>query len=84
MSLPRDARVLAVQAQPIADDVFGHTSRPRVWALVDPDAPSVWRRFRLLVTGKQIEDGEMAGLDYVGTFQLGNGAFVGHLFERRD
>lgn len=70
--MPEGAEILAVQAQADA---------PFVWALVDPDAGEAeLRRFRLAGTGHDIADDEM--LVHRGTFQLADGAFVGHLFER--
>lgn len=69
IEMPLGAQVLTVQAQ--RDEI-------NVWALVDPEAPRVWRRFRLIGTGHIIQDG---ALQYIGTFQLDCGALVFHLFE---
>jgi hypothetical protein len=69
ITMPRKARPLTVQVQDGA---------PYVWALVDPGWVRVQRRFRLAGTGHPIED---AGLwQYVGSFQLRDGALVFHLF----
>ena len=63
------AEILTVQEQ--LGDAF-------MWALVDLDAKLEMRRFRFAGTGHTIEENN---LKYIGTFQLQNGAFVGHLFE---
>lgn len=69
IEMPEGARVLCVQVQ---------HDHPQIWAMVDPDAPMVTRRFRVVGTGHGIE----APIGpYVGTFQLYGGSFVGHLFE---
>lgn len=67
--LPRGARVLTVQAQ---------ADRPCLWALVDPAAEPTPRQFRMWGTGH--EHAEEPGT-YLGTFQLGGGALVFHVFE---
>lgn len=63
----KDAKVLAVQVQ--------HNT-PCIWALVQPGEIESERVFRVYGTGHAIEGGS-----YVGTFQLHDGAFVGHVFE---
>jgi len=67
VSMPAGAKVLAVQTQ------FGS---PVVWALVNPGAERVERKFRLVGTGHEIE---LSGYLYVGTFQTPFG-LVFHLF----
>ena len=63
-----------------------------MWALVDPEARTTKRRFRLAGTGHPIEYAEPAGVPYrsppnigalrfVGTAQFRGGALVFHLFE---
>lgn len=69
IDMPDGARVLCVQVQ---------HDHPQIWAMVDPGAPVITRRFRVVGTGHRIE--EPIG-QYVGTFQLYGGEFVGHLFE---
>ena len=69
--LPAGAEVLAVQAQ---------NDSPFIWALVVDLARLEPRHFRLCGTGHVIGDGTTR---YIGTFQLHDGAFVGHLFEVR-
>ena len=51
---------------------------PNIWALVDPYQSTELRHFRLSGTGLPITE---EGLKYIGTFQLREGSFVGHLFE---
>ena len=69
IEMPRGALVLSVQVQDGA---------PTMWALVHPDSPKETRHFRVYGTGHEID---VNGLVYVGTFQLHEGRFVGHLFE---
>lgn len=68
--MPRGARLLTVQAQ-------GDT--PCLWAMVDPVAPFMARKFALRGTGHSAEGLSLA--PFVGTFQLEGGAFVGHVFD---
>ena len=73
LELPKGAEILTVQEQ--------HGS-PQIWALVNPDTSfTETRNFRLAGTGHLIEEKE--GLEYIGTFQLSDGAFIGHLFEMK-
>ena len=71
LDLPVKARVLTVQEQ---------HGEPQMWVLVDEDSTKETRNFRLAGTGHNIDDNPEA-LDYIGTFQLGGGSFIGHLFE---
>jgi hypothetical protein len=50
-----------------------------LWALVDPDAPTETRRFRLAGTGHPIETA--CPLTHIGTVLLMGGKLVFHLFE---
>jgi len=68
IEMPKGAKVLTVQAQ---RDV------PCISALVDPEAETVVRCFRLYGTGHAVS----LDLPYVGTFQLLEGALVFHLFD---
>jgi len=75
--LPKGAEVLSVQVQ---------HGEPYIWALVDELASIEERHFRIIGTGNPIY---LEGRTYkhpipgkfVGTFQLYNGNFIGHLFE---
>jgi hypothetical protein len=69
IEMPAPAQPLSVQIQ------HGRTT---LWALVDPSAKHVIRRYRILGTGHP-SDGWPGR--YIGTFKLLNGEFVGHLFE---
>lgn len=71
LKMPRGAKVLTVQVQ---------NGAPRLWALVDPEQPEERRVFEVYGTGHHIPDIHSAA--YVATFQVDDGAFVFHLFER--
>lgn len=80
--MPRGARVLAVQSQMTGSSDYNTTrENPIIWALVDPDAETVGRGFLLAGTGHPIDDNDAASGEYIGTFQLQGGGFVGHLFD---
>jgi hypothetical protein len=69
LTLPRDAEFLSVQVQHGA---------PQTWWLLDPEQPEVVRRsFVVRCTGHTFP---VTGR-FLGTFQLSQGSFVGHLFE---
>jgi hypothetical protein len=68
LTLPVGARVLEVATQ------YEH---PQMWVLVDPDAHMEERTFYVCGTGHAIAE----NLNYLGSFQLDAGAFVGHVFE---
>jgi len=71
--MPEGAKVLCVQTQKSeADEV------PCIWALVDDKAPTEERTFLTFGTGHPIE--KMPG-DWIGTYQLEDGALVFHVFE---
>lgn len=72
ISLPKGAEVLTVQVQ---------NSKPCIWALVNPELITELREFRVFGTGHPI-DCSRAELKYIGTYQLLEGRFIGHLFER--
>lgn len=52
-----------------------------VWAMVDPDAPPVFRKFLIFGTGQPIDDALANNLTYVGTAVVANGTLVWHLLE---
>lgn len=70
-TMPKGAKFLALQVQ---------RSEPCAWFLVNPDNEPEGRRFFVVGTGHNVpaEAGE-----YLGTFQMAGGSFVGHLFERK-
>lgn len=70
IDMPQGARVLCVQVQ---DDA------PHIWVEVDPQRMEIERRsFYVTGTGLPLP---LNTLSYIGTFQLFNGEFVGHLYE---
>lgn len=71
IEMPAIAQVLTVQCQ------NGH---PRIWVAVDPDSPTLVRRFRLVGTGHAFDTPDGV-IRYVGTFQLYGGDLVFHLFD---
>jgi hypothetical protein len=68
--MPRGAEVLTVQVQ---------HGKPCIWAMVDPDAPTHTRHFRVIGTGHRFEADVLRSM-YVGTFQLEGGSLVFHVF----
>ena len=71
LTLPRGARLLTVQEQ---------RGELMLWALVDPEAPTETRDFRIAGTGHLIDE-DANTLRYVGTVQMSNGSLVWHVFE---
>ena len=71
LKLPKGAEILTVQEQ---------QDNPKIWALVNSENETETRNFVLVGTGYSIE--EKDSLNYIGTFQLLNGRFIGHLFEK--
>ena len=69
IDLPAGYKPLCVQIQ--GDDLC-------LWALVDDRAEKVTAKVIIHGTGHPADDVE--GLQYVGTFQLYGGSFVGHVF----
>lgn len=70
LSLPTNAEILAVQIQ---------YDLPCIWAVVEIKDEVETRWFKVIGTGHKHK--EIEADKYIGTFQLLNGAFVGHLFE---
>lgn len=69
IAMPSGAKILSVQAQ---------DGEPVLWALCDPEAKKANRTFVIVGTGHLVP--ENAG-QYIGTFQLPEYVFVGHVFE---
>ena len=71
--MPLDAEILSVQVQ---------NEKPCLWALVDTEEEMETRYFEIFGTGHRV--GVDMGVDrkFIGTYQLLNGSFVGHVFER--
>ena len=74
IKMPLGAKILTVQEQ---------GGVPCIWALVNDSVPKKERTFLLLGTGQRCEDLRICESNYIGTFQLAGGRFVGHLFEAR-
>jgi hypothetical protein len=72
LTLPRDAEFLSVQTQ--------HRD-PQSWWLLDPKQPVVQRSFVVRATGYAFTVPDSEAEVFLGTFQLYDGGFVGHLFE---
>lgn len=71
IAMPRGARILSVDVQ---------HGVPCLWAMVDPTAPKVARRFRLAGTGHPLA-AEWTADRFVGTVILAGGMLVFHLFD---
>ena len=69
MSLPKGAKVLAVASQ---------RNEPQLWALIDPSKDDECRQFMVVPTGRSFDAERVV---YIGTIQLDDGQFVGHVFE---
>lgn len=72
VEMPKDASIIHLEAQ---------GQKPCLWALVDPEQEKEERLFHMFGTGHVLDD-DIEGLDYIGTFQILNGSFVGHIFEK--
>lgn len=73
IKLPIGSEILTVQNQ--NEDAF-------IWVLVDPNKETEERFFEVYGTGHSINYDMGVERKYIGTFQIGNGALVFHLFER--
>lgn len=72
MAMPVGAVILTVQVQ---------HGRPVLWAIVDREAPFEARHFLIVGTGRNMPGWDERPFEYVGTFQMHDGDFVGHVFE---
>ncbi len=76
VELPIGSTILTVQTQDM---------KPQIWAVVDTyEKLTEKRTIILLTTGEPIDDSTFLTLHYIGTFQLHNGTFVGHVFEEKE
>ncbi len=73
IQMPRGAKLLHVGAQGV-----GLTAKPSVWALCDTEATPTFRSLAVTRTGH--DAGHCDG-PHVGTFMLGDGALVFHVFD---
>ena len=71
IKMPKNSTILTVQIQ---------GQRVCLWALVDIDKGLEDRFFAIFETGKQVPENI---LRYVGTFQIPEENFVGHVFEMK-
>lgn len=69
LNIERHATILCCQMQ---------NDKPKIWAIVDTEAPADERTFKLYGTGHEIGD---TNLKYIDTIQLQDGLYVFHLFE---
>ncbi len=69
ISMPIGSKVLCVQVQ---------NGQPCIWALVHPSNAQDIYEFSIRGTGHNCDD--VDGDDYLGTFQLHDGALVFHMF----
>ena len=72
MSMPKGSAILSVQAQ---------NNKPYLWALVEPEESIETIIIETFGTGNPIMDSIGDPRKFVGTYQLENGAFIGHVFE---
>lgn len=66
--MPIGAKILSLQLQ---------NNRPKMWAVVDPNAGTEMRTFEIVGTGIDFDDTDFT---FIGTFQVN--PFVWHLFEK--
>ena len=71
LDIPENAEVLCVQTQ---------HDNPYIWVLLDTSDDSIERNFSVVPTGQEILWTDKQAR-YIGTFQLSDGFFIGHLFE---
>lgn len=70
ISMPDKAKILTVQVQ---------NGEPQLWATVDTNEPTVLRKFCTYGTGHTLPDNPG---EFIGSFQLADGALVFHVFEQ--
>lgn len=75
IKMPVNAKILSVQEQ---------HGKACLWALVGSEGTEATeeRVFEVFGTGHEIHTDMGIEREYIGTFQLEGGSFVGHLFER--
>lgn len=75
VKMPRGAKILTAQVQ---------KEKLCIWAIVDPENNVEVRNFSVAITGSNEDMVEGLFKDnYIGTFQMAGGEFVGHLFEEK-
>ena len=73
LEMPKGAELLSVQEQ---------HGQPCLWALVDPNEVNESRIFEIFGTGHPVPYDMEVKRKFIGTYQLAEGDFIGHLFER--
>ena len=75
LELPLNAKILCVQTQ---------REVPHIWYSFEGDQDNVeFRAFLIITTGARIIDEGLERFNYLGSFQLSNGTFVGHVYYGR-
>lgn len=73
LEIPIGSILLSVQTQ---------NEIPCLWALIyNTEAEKEIIRLRTMGTGNPINDEDFDPRDFLGTYQLKNGAFIGHVFQ---
>jgi len=75
LEMLKGAKILTIQTQ---------RGTPQLWAMVDSETEKEKRYFRLAGTGHPLGDDYLRIINCIGTFQMGNGALVFHLFEIKE
>jgi len=73
--MPREAEILSVQ-------VDQKNATTYIWALVDTEKVMYERYFEVIGTGHPIYEDMGVERKFIGTIQLNQGSFIGHVFER--
>ena len=73
IEIPQGSILISVQSQ---------NEIPCLWVLIyNSDAEKEVIRLRTVGTGNAISDDDFDPRDFLGTYQLNNGSFVGHVFQ---
>jgi hypothetical protein len=67
--IPEKSNIIALQTQ---------YEKPCIWVEVETENEKVPHVFRIFGTGHELQIG--LGMTYVGTYQIMNGSFVGHVY----
>lgn len=74
ISMPKDAKILTIETL---------YNQPMLWANVDCAKEYEPVTIITLPTGSTLVEYEDMSLEYIGSYQLGGGNFVGHVFVKR-
>lgn len=72
IDVPKGGEVLHLDVQ---------NNTPFLWILIDTEAPTEQRRFRVYGTGHEIPTGEKDNLKFTGTFFINSSRLEFHVFE---